>query len=54
MRISLGIEIEPHDSDFCRVRNDHPGAPGGGAAVSAQAGFDVNKTVQEFSHGFRC
>jgi len=29
------------DCGFSGVGADHPGAPGGGAAVSAEAGFDV-------------
>jgi len=43
--LSPGIETEPDNCGFCGVRGDHPGAPGGGAAVPSQAGFDVDLLI---------
>jgi len=41
--LSPRAEVEPNGCRFGGVGNDHPGAPGGGAAVPAEVGVDVNK-----------
>lgn len=37
-----GVEIKPDDCRFGRIRGDHPGAPGRGAAVQTEVGVDVS------------
>jgi hypothetical protein len=36
--LSPGIEVEPDDRRLSRVRGDHPGTPGRGAAIPAECG----------------
>ena len=37
---------EPDDCGFSGVGGDHPGAPGGGIAVPAEAGVDVASNIR--------
>jgi len=39
--VSSGAQAQPDDRRFSGGTGDHPGAPGGGAAVPAQTGVDV-------------
>ena len=45
-RLSPGAQAQPDDCGPGWVRGDHPGAPGGGAAVPAEAGADVASNIR--------
>jgi len=43
--LSPGVETEPHDCGSGGVGGHHSGAPGEGAAVPAEVGFDVGALI---------
>jgi len=40
--LSPGAQAQPGNCGLGGVRGDHPGSPGGGAAVPPEVGFDVS------------